>query len=369
MTTERKVGFWLAGLAFLILILVLLSNILLPFVAGMAIAYFFDPLCDRLEKLGLSRTWATVLVTLLFLVGALLVALLVIPLAFDQLRKLIALAPDLIGYVRQVLQGLIAALEERFGPETAQRMREAVLGSPGDIAQLGQGVVDQIVARGLGFANFLSLLFITPVVAFYLLRDWDKLVARIDSWLPRRHAPTIRELARETDEILSGYVRGVGTVCLTLGAYYSIGLIIIGLDFALIVGLIAGLLSFIPYVGAIGGLVLSVGLALFQFDSIWLVVATAALFLSGQALEGNVLTPKLVGEKVNLHPAVVIFALLAGGSLFGFTGLLLSMPVAAVIGVLLRFTIGQYLKSPLYGAKCAPLPPPVAPRDDDPTHP
>lgn len=363
MTTERKLGFWLAGLALSVLLLVVLNDILLPFVAGMAIAYFFDPLCDRLEKLGLSRVLATVLVTLLFVIVALLIAILVIPVAFDQLRKLIALAPDLVAYIREATQGVLANLEARFGAETVQKLRQAVFGSPADIAQMGQRVVDQIVAGGLSIANFLSLLFITPVVAFYLLRDWDKLTARIDSWLPRRHAPTIRELARQTDEILSGYVRGVGTVCLTLGAFYSVALIIIGLDFGLLVGLTAGLLSFIPYVGAIGGLLLSVGLALFQFDSMWLVAATAAIFLVGQALEGNFLTPKLVGERVNLHPAVVIFALLAGGALFGFTGLLLSMPVAAVIGVLLRFGLQQYLGSPLYGAKCAPLPPPNL-RDD-----
>ncbi len=364
MTTERKLGFWLGGLAVFVLILVVLNDILLPFVAGMAIAYFFDPICDRLEKLGLSRTIATVLVTLLFIVAALLVAVLVLPAAFDQLRKLIGLAPEIAAFAREAFQGVLAGIEERFGAETAEQVRQAVFGSPTDIAKMGQNVLDKIVASGLSIANFLSLLFITPVVAFYLLRDWDRLTAKIDSWLPRRQAPTIRELVRQTDEILSGYVRGVGTVCLTLGAFYSIGLIIVGLDFALIVGLLAGLLSFIPYVGAIGGLLLSVGLAIFQFDNTWLIVATAAIFLAGQALEGNVLTPKLVGERVNLHPAVVIFALLAGGALFGFTGLLLSMPVAAVIGVLLRFAIQQYLKSPLYGAKCTPLPPAVAPPDD-----
>lgn len=364
MTTERKVGFWLAGLAFLILVLVLLNDILLPFVAGMAIAYFFDPLCDRLEELGLSRVIATVLVTLLFIVSALLIAILVIPVAFDQLRKLIALGPDLIAFLRQALQDVLANIEARFGAEAVEKLREALIGSPTDIAQMGQRVVDQIVARSLSFANFLSLLFITPVVAFYLLRDWDKLTAKVDSWLPRRHAPTIRDLAKQTDEILSGYVRGVGTVCLILGTFYSVGLIIVGLDFALIVGIVAGLLSFIPYVGAIGGLLLSVGLALFQFDSYWLVAATAGIFFAGQIMEGNFLTPKLVGERVNLHPVVVIFALLAGGALFGFTGLLLSMPVAAVIGVLLRFGMQQYLRSPLFGAKCAPLPPASGLRDD-----
>ena len=200
----------------------------------------------------------------------------------------------------------------------------------------------------MAFANLISLLVITPVVAFYLLRDWDRLIARIDTWLPRDHAETIRERVREVDRTLAGFLRGQGTVCLILGLFYAIALSIAGLDFGLVVGLVAGLLSFIPYVGAIIGLVLSVGLALLQFDD-WLRVAiVAGIFFVGQAVEGNFLTPKLVGESVGLHPVWIIFGLLAGGALFGFVGVLLAVPAAAVIGVGVRFALDRYLQSPYY---------------------
>jgi predicted PurR-regulated permease PerM len=196
--------------------------------------------------------------------------------------------------------------------------------------------------------NLVSLLVITPVVAFYLLRDWDRIVIQIDSWLPRRYAETIREQVRAVDATLAGFLRGQGTVCLILAIYYGLGLSLAGLDFGLVIGLVAGLLSFVPYVGAIVGLLLSVGLALVQFDA-WLPIAiVAAVFILGQVVEGNFLTPKLVGESVGLHPVWIIFALLAGGTLFGFVGLLLAIPAAAVIGVGVRFALDRYLVSAYY---------------------
>jgi predicted PurR-regulated permease PerM len=212
----------------------------------------------------------------------------------------------------------------------------------------GTNLLGQVISGGVAIANLISLLVITPVVAFYLLRDWDRIVARVDTWLPRGHAGAIREQAREIDRTLAGFLRGQGTVCLILGVFYAIGLTLAGLDFGLVVGLVAGLLSFIPYVGAIVGLVLSVGLALVQFDD-WLRIAVVAgIFFVGQAVEGNFLTPKLVGESVGLHPVWIIFGLLAGGALFGFVGVLLAVPAAAVIGVGVRFALGRYMQSPYY---------------------
>ena len=211
-------------------------------------------------------------------------------------------------------------------------------------------IVAGVLSGGAAVANTLSLIIITPVVTFYLLRDWDNIAATVDGWLPRAQAPTIRELASEVDRTLAGFLRGQGTVCLLLGVFYAIGLTVAGLDFGLVIGLIAGLLSFIPYVGSIVGLLLSVGLAFLQFDD-WLRVAVVAgIFFVGQALEGNVLTPRLVGGRVGLHPVWVIFAILAGGTLFGFVGVLLAVPVAAVIGVGTRFALTRYLDSPYYDA-------------------
>jgi len=197
----------------------------------------------------------------------------------------------------------------------------------------------------------LSLLFITPVVAFFLLRDWDRILARIDSWLPRRHAPVIRAQAAKVDETLSGFVRGQGTVCLLLGVFYAIALALVGLDFGLVIGVLIGLISFVPYAGAMIGAVLSIGLAAVQFGDWTHVLIIAGIFVFGQAVEGNVLTPKLVGDRVNLHPVWVIFALLAFGSLFGFVGVLLAVPIAAILGVLVRFALERYLASPLYDPK------------------
>ena len=348
MSPERQFRFWIVGLAVFLLLLWLLSEILLPFVAGMAIAYFFDPVCDRLERWGFSRVMATVAVTGLFVIAFLLVLGLLIPVAVGQAAEVARAVPAVVDLLRERLAELLTTVEAEQ-PEVLDRVREFVASRLGDAAAWLTSLAGNILTGGLAVISLLSLLFITPVVAFFLLRDWDAMVAKIDGWLPRQHAPTIRRLASETDDILAGYVRGMATVCLVLGSFYAVGLSLIGLNGGLFVGLLAGALSFIPYLGAMGGLLLSVGLAFAQFDSYWLIGGTAAIFFVGQAVEGNYLTPKLVGEKFGLHPVIVIFALLAGGTLFGFTGVLIALPAAAVAGVLVRFALQQYLHSPLYG--------------------
>ncbi len=219
-----------------------------------------------------------------------------------------------------------------------------------------------MLSSGLAVVNLLSLLVVTPVVSFYLLRDWDRMVARIDTWLPRASADTIRAQMREADRTLSGFARGQALVCLILAALYGVGLSVVGLKSGFVVGVIIGAITFIPYVGTIGGAILSVGLAMLQFPD-WISVAeVAGVFAIGHAIEGNLLQPLLVGDRVGLHPVWVIFALLAGGSLFGFIGLLLAIPVAAVIGVIVRYALSQYLAGPLYGA----APRPVVPVERDP---
>ncbi len=342
------VRFWLIALGVFVLLLWLLRGVLLPFAAGAAAAYFLDPLADRLERLGLSRIIATTVITFVFVLLVVAVLLLVVPVLENQI---VAFAQRLPGYAE--------ALQERAAPLWKQVRRyltpseiQQLKGAAGDYAGTAVGWVAALFGRvltgGAALVNILSLLFITPVVTFYLLRDWDLIKARIDSWLPRAHAPVIRDQLRQIDTTLAGFLRGQATVCLVLGAFYGIGLTVVGLDLGLIVGFTAGLVSFIPYLGSISGFVVGVGMALAQGDGWALPGMVAGVFLVGQLIEGNFLTPKLVGDKVGLHPVWIIFALLAGGSLFGFLGILLAVPVAAVVGVLVRFALAGYLNSPIY---------------------
>ncbi len=348
MTAERQIRFWFFGLLVFLILLFFLSSVLLPFVAGMAIAYLLDPVCDKLEAMGASRTIATSIVTLIFLVVVLLVILLLIPLIVGQAARLLENLPGYLEFARAKVATLLTMIEMRVDDQMLEKLRSAVLGSADNVFSWLTTAVVGVLSGGVAVVNLLSLMVITPVVSFYLLRDWDKIVERVDGWLPRDHAEQIRELVKEVDSTLSGFLRGQGTVCLILGAFYAIGLSIAGLDFGLIVGMTAGILSIVPYVGSIVGLALSVGLALGQFDSLTPVIAVAAVFFAGQMLEGYILTPNLVGDKVGLHPVWLIFGLLAGGTLFGFVGILLAVPVAAVIGVGVRFGLGQYLASHYY---------------------
>ncbi|MEM7221518.1 MAG: AI-2E family transporter [Pseudomonadota bacterium] len=348
MTVQRQLRFWLIGFIVFFALLWLLSGILLPFVAGMAVAYLLDPPCDRLEAMGLSRTLATTILTVAFLliiVGALL---LLLPLLIGQLAGFVERLPAYLEALRRHSVELLATLEARVDPALVDKLKESLAGSAEQLFTWSTALVGRLISGGVAVANLISLVVITPVVAFYLLRDWDRLVEKIDGWLPQEHAEAIRQQLGEIDQTLAGFVRGQSMVCLILAVFYATALSFAGLDFGLLIGLIAGLLTFIPFVGSAVGLVASVGMALVQFDD-WLRIAiVAAIFLVGQAVEGNYLTPKLVGDRVGLHPVWVIFALLAGGFLFGFVGVLLAVPIAAVIGVLIRFFFDIYLASPLY---------------------
>jgi len=347
-TVASQIRFWFIALAVFLVALFFLRDILLPFVAGMIVAYLLDPLCDRLESWGLSRTLATAVLTGLFLLVAVGAVLLLVPVIAGQVVNLIKNAPDYVETLRTSVSNFITVVEARVEPAVIEKIRGALAGSAERMLDWATNFLAGLISGGVAFANLLSLLVITPIVTFYLLRDWDRIMATVDAWLPRDHAPTIRRLAKEVDERLAGFLRGQGLVCLTLGVFYAIALTLADLQFGLVVGLIAGLASFIPFVGAIIGLVLSVGLALVQFD-VWSRIAiVAGVFVFGQVAEGNVLTPRLVGERVGLHPVWVMFGLLAGGALFGFVGVLLAVPAAAAIGVGVRFAVEQYKASVLY---------------------
>ncbi len=347
---ERQAKIWgVAALVFLVL-LWLLGDVILPFVLGGALAYLLDPLADRLTRLGLGRVWAVIVITLGALLALTLAILLLIPTLVDQATALVRVAPSLAGRVTDWLTLQFPSLMEDTSP-LRQQVSDALAGLH---ARAGE-FVNTLLSGAVGVLNWLLIIVIVPVVTFYLLLDWDRMIARVDDLLPRDHAPTIRALARESDLTLSAFIRGQGLVCLILGSYYAVALMLVGLNFGLVVGAIAGALTFIPYVGALVGGVMAIGLALFQFwgDWVWVVVVWA-IFQSGQFVEGNFLTPKLVGDRVGVHPVWLLFALSAFGALFGFVGILVAVPVAAVIGVLVRFAIGKYKDSRLYQGRGAP---------------
>ena len=336
--------YWGIAGAVLLVILWFAGDMLLPFIIGAAIAYFLDPVADRLETLGLSRTMATMVITLVALMIFVLMAVLVVPTLINQAGNLVAVAPELA-------KNFINFLTERFPTLLDQEssLRSSVNSIGATVQERGGELFNTAVASAASLLNLLILFVIVPVVAVYLLLDWDRMVAKIDSLLPRDHAPTIRRLAREIDKTLAGFIRGMGTVSLILGTYYAVALMLVGLQFGLIVGFIAGLVTFIPYLGAMLGGTLAIGLALFQFWGDWFSIGlVAGIFVVGQIVEGNFLTPKLVGDSVGLHPVWLILALSVFGSLFGFVGMLAAVPIAAALGVIARFATEQYRQSELY---------------------
>lgn len=357
MSRERQFWIWLAALAVTVLLLFLLGSVLLPFVVGMAVAYFLDPVADKLEEWGCSRLIATILITVAFFAIVIAVIIVVAPLLQGQIIGLVQKLPELVDSVIGWLTPVQSALESSLSEEKIQQLRDASAGFAATALKWVLGLLQGLWQGGLAFFNVLSLLFITPLVSFYLLRDWDRIVAKCDSWLPRQHASVIRRVIADIDRMIAGFVRGQGTVCLILAVFYGIGLTAVGLDFGLLVGFGTGLISFIPYFGMLIGMTAGVAIAVAQFGEILPVVLVLAVFIAGQVVESMFITPKLVGDKVGLHAVWVIFALMAGGAAFGFTGVLLAVPVAASIGVLVRFFLGEYMTSSLYGEE---QPPPEA---------
>lgn len=349
MSRELRIMIWVAALIGTGFVLHLLSDVLLPFVVGMTLAYFFDPVADRLERLGMSRTIATSLILLgFFLTGAGIVVL-IFPALKDQITGAFKLVPTMVDQMQALITPLMQELRSDFTPETVDDLKKAAGNYAGTAIKWLSELVANIWSGGLAVLNLLSLILITPLVAFYLLRDWDDIVTMIDGWLPREYADTIREQVRRIDDTLAGFVRGQASVCLVLAIVYAIGLSLVGLKAGLLIGIAAGALAVIPYIGAAVSFVIGVGLAIAQFQQDWVsILMVAAVFGVGQTLESYFLTPKLVGGRVGLSPIWIIFAMLAGGALFGLTGVLIALPVAAIAGVLVRFALEQYLDSELY---------------------
>jgi len=349
MTLRRQLQFWFLSLIAFIVFMTVFSEVLLPFVAGMAVAYLLDPICDRLEALGMNRLWATLSILLAFVFILVLFFVIVAPILSNQLIGFLDRFPDLV----RSLHGLIT---ENFGSRlsmvsgiTPEDLQSSLGNLMGQGATWLAGFAQSVWSGGQALLSILSLFVITPVVAFYILLDWDHMVERFDGWLPRDHVTVVRQLALEMDTAVAGFVRGQLSVCLLLGLFYAVALAVTGLNFGLLIGMGAGFVSFIPFVGAGLGFIVSLGVALVQFWPDWtMILVVGAVFAVGQFLEGNILQPKLVGQSTGLHPVALMFALFAFGYLFGFVGMLIAVPAAAMIGVLARFALRQYLASPLY---------------------
>ena len=349
---------WYWGVALIVLLLVLwrLGNTIMPFVLGAGIAYLFDPVADWLERKGLSRTLAVVAITLTVILVFAVAMLFLVPVVVRQTTQLIEAAPDMIQQFENVLASRFPDLLTDGGP-----VSDAMANMGTAISERGGQVLATVLGSVMGFFGVIALLVIAPVVAFYMLLDWDRMVERLDELLPREHAPTIRRLAGEIDDALSGFLRGAGLVILILGTFYSISLGVIGLPFGIAIGVFAAVLSFIPYVGVVVGGALAIGVELFSF---WsqpiLILAVIAVFVIGQVVEGNYLQPKIVGSHVGLHPVWLMLALSVFGTLFGFVGLLVAVPLAAALGVLVRFATARYRESALFTGAEVP-PPPATP--------
>ena len=346
---ERHVAFWIVLLVLLLAAVWWLRDVMLPFVAGMGLAYLLDPVTTRLERLGIKRGIAAVLTISVVVLSLVLLILLIAPIIGSQLAGLVADIPD---YVRR-LQNWFT---DPARPWAGRLMGNGVSAADrvaGELATQGAaiatGFLSSVWTGGAAVISILSLLIVTPVVAFYFLVDWSRIVNKAERLIPRPDQPTVRQLAREIDAAVAGFVRGQAMVCLILGVFYAVALSLVGLKFGLLIGLVAGLISFIPYVGTLTGLVLSVGVAISQFWPEWTWIAVVAgIFFVGQFIEDYVLIPKLVGENIGLHPLWIMFALFAFGYLFGFIGLLIAVPVAAALGVIIRFATRRYLESPVY---------------------
>ncbi|MGC5704239.1 AI-2E family transporter [Pseudomonas sp. NFXW11] len=341
---------WLAGVVLVCGFVYLLHPILSPFLVALLLAYLFDPLVDRLEGWGLSRTWGVVTVFALFTLIVMTLLLVLVPMLAKQLLRLYELAPQMLDWVQHTA---MPWAQSRLGLAEGfwkfDKVKAAISEHMGQTTDIVGAVLSQATASGLALIGWLANLVLIPVVSFYLLRDWDLMMAKIRSLLPRNREERVVALAGECHEVLGAFVRGQLLVMLALGMIYAAGLMLVGLELGLLIGLIAGLAAIVPYMGFVIGIGAALTAGLFQFGGeLYPMIGIVAVFMVGQALEGMVLTPLLVGDRIGLHPVAVIFAILAGGELFGFTGVLLALPVAAVIMVLVRHVHDLYKDSDLY---------------------
>lgn len=350
MRMERQLVFWVLAAVLFVLIIALIKDVLLPFVLGALFAYGLNPVANALERLGLSRFFAALLLVAGLVLTLLLLLIFLVPVFVEQVHQLALALP---GELERLKAGLDAFFKERLGERTAALGSQIVEGLYGSLASSWSGVAQHVAESawtyGRTLFNVLSLLLITPLVVFYLLVDWHPMLRKIDSWLPRDHAARIRQLGHDVNVAVGAFIRGQGLVCLILGTFYAIGLSLVGLDYGLLIGVATGLAAFVPLVGWILGTITGVTLALIQFwPQVTPVLLVFSVFLAGVALDTGVLAPKIVGKKIGLHPVWLIFALFAFSYLFGVVGVLVAVPLAAAVGVVVRFALDLYLESSVY---------------------
>src|SRR5271168_4178925 len=357
---ERQILFWAVAVAAIFYVVYLLGSTITPFAAGIVLGYLLDPIVLKLQSLGLNRLGASLLILIAFALGVVIVLILVVPILSNQFIAFSQRLPDYAVRLQALAVEEGNALIAKYGGGwlhalglnqqlSSAQIQSSVSNFVAQGAKWLLNALTTLVSGGAAVFSFLSLLIVTPVVAFYILIDWHRMISEIDSWLPLDYRDSLRKIAREINHALAGFIRGQSLVCLFLGLWYGLGLTLIGLDFGLLIGALAGLLSFVPYVGSLTALVLSLGVALVEgWPSPRLFLMALGIVGCGQFLEGYVISPKLVGESIGLHPVWLMFALFAGGELFGFTGLLIAVPTAAALGVLARHLLQLYLASPLY---------------------
>lgn len=349
MQFERHVLFWIIFAIVFAGLLHLLAPVLLPFVVGLTLAYFLNPLVDALSSFGMPRWLSAVIILLLSIVLVVTLFVFLVPVLAAQTDSLIAALPGEFARLKTLLEEFARErLGDRF-PEAEAAVSRGLSGMQDSVPGILSSLAAAVWSQGTAAFGFISVMLVTPLVFFYALVDWPKMLTKVDSWLPRDNAPTIRALAAEIDSRVSAFIRGQGMVCLVLAIFYSIALSFLGLRYGLLIGLLTGLMSFIPFVGWALGLITATALAAVQFwPDVTSVLLVPGVFLAGQALDAAVLSPQIVGQKIGLHPVWLIFALLTFSYLFGLLGLLVAVPVAAAIGVLVRFALRTYLDSSVY---------------------
>jgi predicted PurR-regulated permease PerM len=357
MRVERQVLFWLAALLAVVLALLALKDVLLPFLIGIVIAYALNPLADRLSRLGLNRTAASLMIVAALVVVIIVFLVFLVPLLANQLQQLGISMPGELDRIRGLVEGFAKErLGDRF-PDFKAALDRAVADLSSNWSGVAGTIAKSVWSQGLALVNFMSLLLITPLVVFYMLVDWHPMLERIETWLPRDHKATITRLAGEINDAISAFIRGQGLVCLVLGVIYAVGLSLAGLRYGALIGLATGLLSFVPFVGWALGLITASTLAIVQFwpDTLPL-MKVVGVFTIGQIIDAAFLSPKIVGSKIGLHPVWLIAALFVFSYLFGFAGVLVAVPVAAAVAVLVRFALEVYLRSTIYKGRTDTLP-------------
>jgi len=346
MVNGRQFAFWLVILGVLAAALWLLHDVLLPFVTGIALAYVLAPLADRAQRLGMNRTIVALLIVGALVVSLIILILLLVPLLLQQGAAFISHIPDYFKRVKELIVDANLPWLNWLGDAESNKTFSDLVGQ---VASWLLTFSYSLWTGGKALVSFASVLIVMPVVTFYLIRDWHSMIDKVDSWVPLRQRQIVRQLGREIDAAIGGFLRGQLGVCLVLGCYYALGLMLVGLEFGLLIGLIAGVITFVPYIGSMTGLMIATSVAIAQFWPDWKRIAlVVTIFLVGQFIEGNIVSPKFVGERVGLHPVWLIFAMFAFGYLFGFVGLLIAVPLGAAIAVVLRFALRQYFASSLY---------------------